>query len=166
MKIKSAVSLLFAAALLLSLVLPASGQELGTKRTLTLEAARKIIAAAEAHARENQWNVCIALVDDGGHLIHFVRMDGVQTGSVNVSMRKAQSAANFKRPTKVFEETLAGGRTAILALPGAVPLEGGLPLAVDGQIIGAIGVSGVTSQQDGLIAQAGADELARLAGAR
>lgn len=164
MKVRIIAAFVLAAVTLAAV--PLYGQELGTKRTLTLEAARKIIAAAEAHARENQWNVCIAVVDDGGHLIHFVRMDGVQTGSVNVSMRKAQTAAGFKRPTKMFEEAVAGGRNALLGLPGAVPLEGGVPLTVEGQIIGAIGVSGVTAQQDGMIAQAGADELARIAGAR
>jgi glc operon protein GlcG len=142
----------------------ATADELPTKRVLTLAAARKIADAAEEHARENQWNVCIAIVDDGGHLLHFLRMDGVQTGSAVVARRKAESAAHFKRPTKVFEEGVAGGRTALLSLPGAVPLEGGLPLTVDGQIVGAIGISGVTSQQDGMIAQAGAEALEKFVG--
>jgi glc operon protein GlcG len=137
--------------------------ELPAKKLLTLQAAKEVAAAAEKHARENKWNVCIAIVDDGGHLICFQRMDGTQTGSVQVSQRKAQSAIGFKRPTKVFEEGVAGGRQALLALPGAVPLEGGLPLTVDGQMIGAIGISGVTSQQDGMIAQAGADALPAIA---
>jgi uncharacterized protein GlcG (DUF336 family) len=121
--------------------------------------AKQIGAAAEKHARENQWNVCIAIVDDGGHLIYFQRMDGTQTGSVLVSQRKAQTAISFKRPSKTFEEGVASGRNALLGLPGAVPLEGGIPLTVDGQMIGAIGVSGVTAQQDGMIAQAGVDAL-------
>jgi glc operon protein GlcG len=133
--------------------------DLPTKRTLTLEVARQIAAASEKHARENKWNVCIAIVDDGGHLIYFQRLDGTQYGSVNVSQRKAQTAIGFKRPSKTFEEGVAGGRNALLGLPGAVPLEGGLPLVVDGEMIGAIGVSGVTAQQDGMIAQAGADSL-------
>jgi glc operon protein GlcG len=135
-------------------------EELATKKALTLSVARQVAAAAQKHARENQWNVCIAIVDDGGHLVYFERMDGTQTGSVVVSQRKAQTAIGFKRPSKVFEEGVAGGRNALLALPGAVPLEGGLPLVVDGQMIGAIGVSGVTAQQDGMIAQAGVDALA------
>jgi glc operon protein GlcG len=146
-----------------TLISQSAKAELPAKRVLTLEAARQLAAAAEKHARENKWNVCIAIVDDGGHLIYFQRMDGTQTGSVQVSQRKAQSAIGFKRPTKVFEEGVAGGRQALLALPGAVPLEGGLPLTVDGEMIGAIGISGVTSQQDGMIAQAGADALASIA---
>jgi glc operon protein GlcG len=135
-------------------------EELATKKTLTLGVAKQIAAAAEKHAAENKWNVCIAIVDDGGHLVYFQRIDGTQTGSVAVSQAKAQTAIAFKRPSKVFEEGVAGGRNALLGLPGAVPLEGGLPLAVEGQMIGAIGVSGVTAQQDGLIAQAGVDALA------
>lgn len=138
----------------------AAAEELPTKRSLSLSVAKQIAAAAEKHAKENQWNVCIAIVDDGGHLIYFQRLDGTQTGSVLVSQRKAQTAIAFKRPTKVFEEGVAGGRNALLALPGAVPLEGGVPLVVEGQMVGAIGVSGVTAQQDGQIAQAGAEALA------
>ena len=141
-----------------------NADELPTKKALSLEVARQIAAAAEKHARENQWNVCIAIVDDGGHLVYFQRMDGTQTGSVVVSQRKAQTAISFKRPTKVFEEGVAGGRTALVALPGAVPLEGGIPLTVDGQMIGAIGISGVTAQQDGMIAQAGVDALPGILG--
>jgi glc operon protein GlcG len=143
---------------------PLLAADLPTKKVLSLEAARQVAAAAEKHARENKWNVCIAIVDDGGHLIYFQRMDGTQTGSVVVSQRKAQTAISFKRPSKTFEEGVAGGRNALLGLPGAVPLEGGLPLAVDGEMIGAIGVSGVTAQQDGMIAQAGVDAFAVIAG--
>ena len=143
-----------------SFVGPSLAQELPTKRALNLETAHQIASAAEKHARENQWKVCIAIVDDGGHLIYFQRMDGTQTGSVLVSQRKAQTAIGFKRPSKVFEDGVASGRNALTALPGAVPLEGGVPLAIDGEMIGAIGISGVTAQQDGQIAQAGADALA------
>jgi glc operon protein GlcG len=141
-----------------------SPAELPSKKVLSLEAAKQVAAAAEKHARENKWNVCISIVDDGGHLIYFQRMDGTQTGSVVVSQRKAQTAIGFKRPSKTFEEGIAGGRNALIALPGATPLEGGIPLVVGGEMIGAIGVSGVTSQQDGQIAQAGADALAAIAG--
>src|SRR5262245_6752518 len=144
--------------------LPAAAADLATKRALTLEVARQVASAAEKHARENKWNVCIAIVDDGGHLIYFQRLDGTQYGSVNVSQRKAQTAIGFKRPSKTFEEGVAGGRNALLGLPGATPLEGGIPLVAGGEMIGAIGVSGVTSQQDGQIAQAGADALAAIAG--
>ena len=137
--------------------------DLPAKKALTLDAARQVAAAAEKHARANNWNVCIAIVDDGGHLLFFQRMDGTQYGSILVSQRKAQTAIGFRRPSKVFEEGVAKGRNALLALPGAVALEGGLPLAVDGQMIGAIGVSGVTAEQDGMIAAAGAEALAELA---
>jgi len=153
------MALCVAAVTCLAMAQITSADELPSKKVLSLEVAKQIAAAAENHARENQWNVCIAIVDDGGHLIYFQRIDGTQTGSVLVSQRKAQTAIAFKRPTKVFEEGVAGGRNALLGLPGAVPLEGGIPLTVDGQMIGAIGVSGVTAQQDGMIAQAGADAL-------
>lgn len=137
----------------------ARAEDLPTKKTLPLAVAKQIGDAALNHATENKWNVCIAIVDDGGHLIYFQRMDGTQTGSVVVSQAKAQTAIGFKRPSKFFEDGVAGGRNALLGLPGAVPLEGGLPLVVDGQMIGAIGISGVTAQQDGQIAQAGVDSL-------
>jgi uncharacterized protein GlcG (DUF336 family) len=137
----------------------ARAEELPVKKVLPLAVAKKLGEASLKHATENKWNVCIAIVDDGGHLIYFQRMDGTQTGSVLVSQKKAQTAMSFKRPSKYFEDGVAGGRNALLGLPGAVPLEGGLPLVVDGQIIGAIGVSGVTAQQDGMIAQAGVDAL-------
>jgi uncharacterized protein GlcG (DUF336 family) len=146
------------------LTLKASAADLPTKKVLSLEVAKQVASAAEKHARENKWNVCIAIVDDGGHLVYFQRIDGTQTGSVLVSQRKAQTAISFKRPSKTFEEGVAGGRSALLGLPGAVPLEGGLPLVVDGEMIGAIGVSGVTAQQDGMIAQAGADALSQIVG--
>jgi uncharacterized protein GlcG (DUF336 family) len=139
-------------------------EELATKKALTLGVAKQIAAAAEKHAAENKWNVCIAIVDDGGHLVYFSRMDGTQTGSVQVAQKKAQTAIGFKRPSKVFEEGVAGGRNVLLALPGAVPLEGGLPLSAEGQMVGAIGVSGVTAQQDGMIAEAGVDALAGIVG--
>jgi len=130
-----------------------------------VEAARKLAAAAVAEAKKNGWNVAAAVVDIAGDLVFFERMDGTQVGSVQVSQEKARSAVRFKRPTKAFEEALAGGRQAILGLPGAVPLEGGIPLVVDGKIIGAVGVSGATSQQDGSCAQAAVDTLGKPAAA-
>lgn len=138
--------------------------ELATKKSLTLAVAKQIAAAAEQEASANKWNVVIAVLDDGGHLIYLQRMDETQIGSVDVAQQKAQSAVKFKRPTKVFEDALAGGRQAILKLPGAIPVEGGLPIVVDGKVLGAIGVSGVTSQQDGQIAKAGVDALAKILG--
>ena len=130
-----------------------------TKHTLTLEAAQRIADAAEKFARKKGWNVVIAIVDDGGHLIYLARMDGTQIGSIDVAQAKARTALAFKRPTKIWSDALTGGRLPVLGLSGVTPVEGGLPLAVKGEIIGAIGISGVTSDQDGQIAQAGAAVL-------
>jgi len=151
---------MWAAAILALAAGAPSVAQLTQRKALTLEAARKIAAAAEAEARKNNWNVVIAIVDDGGHLIYLQRMDNVQIASIEIALRKARSAALFRRPTKAFEDQLVGGRQAVLALPGAMPFEGGLPIVADGQVIGAIGVSGVTAQQDGQIAKAGVDALA------
>ncbi|MEX2264382.1 MAG: heme-binding protein [Bryobacteraceae bacterium] len=140
----------------------AFGQGLATRKVLTLEGAKRIAAAAETEARNNKWNVVIAILDEGGHLLYLERMDGTQIGSLAVAQEKAASAVKFKRPTKVFEDGVAGGRNAILKLPAAMPIEGGLPLTSDGAVVGAIGVSGVTSQQDGQIAKAGVDALAKM----
>ena len=128
--------------------------QLADKKALTLDAAKKMAAAAEAEAVKNKWNVVIAVVDDGGHLIYLQRMDGTQTGSIEVAMGKARTAMAFKRPTKVFDE-LAKTRPAIVTLGDVVLLEGGIPIKVGEQVIGAVGVSGVTSQQDAQIAEAG-----------
>lgn len=129
--------------------------QLADKKVLTLEAARKIAVAAEAEARKNNWNVVIAVVDDGGHLVYLQRIDGTQTGSIDVAIGKARTSAAFKRPTKVFDD-LAKTRPSITSIsPGAVLLEGGVPVMVGGQLVGAVGVSGVTSQQDAQIAEAG-----------
>ena len=149
--------------LLAGLAGPAFAAELATKKALTLEVAKAIAAAAEGFARQNTWNVVIAILDDGGNLLYLQRMDGVQIGSIEVAQRKALSAVKFKRPTKVFEDGV-GGRPALLALPGAMPIEGGLPIEHEGQILGAIGVSGVTSQQDGQIAKAAVEALAGILG--
>jgi len=149
-----------AALALLALAAPVLDAQLAQRKALTLEAARKVAAAAEAEARKNNWNVVIAVVDEAGYLICLHRMDGAQLASVEIAQRKARSAALFRRPTKAFEDQLVGGRQAILAVPGALPLEGGLPILAEGQVVGAIGVSGVTSQQDGQIAKAGVDALA------
>ena len=129
--------------------------ELTTKKALNLAAAKEIAAAAEKEARANKWNVVIAVVDEGANLILLQRMDETQIGSIDVAIAKAQSAVKFKRPTKVFEDALKGGRQAILKLPGAIPVEGGLPIQADGRVIGAIGVSGVQSFEDAQIAAAG-----------
>ena len=122
------------------------------KKVLSLDGAKKIAAAAEVEARKNNWNVVIAVVDDGGHLIYLQRLDGTQTGSVEVAIGKARTSAGFKRPTKALEDAIAGGRNAILALHAATPLEGGLPVIVNGQVVGAVGVSGVKSVEDAQVA--------------
>lgn len=142
---------------LFSLALGASplfGQ-LASKKALTLEAAKKIAAAAEAEARKNNWNVVISIVDDGANLVYLQKMDGTQIGSIDVAVEKAKAAVRFKRPTKAQEDALVSGRQAVLKLPGFMPVEGGLLLTAGDDILGAIGVSGVTSQQDGQIAAAG-----------
>lgn len=132
---------------------------MNSKIALTLDDAKKIAAAAEAEARHNDWPVVIAIVDDGAHLLHLLRLDDAQFGSIEVAMQKARAAIAFRRPTKVWEEHVTEGRMRYLALPGTLPIEGGLPIMVDGQFIGAIGVSGVRSNQDAQIAQAGIDAL-------
>jgi glc operon protein GlcG len=128
---------------------------------ITLDQAKKALAGAEAEARKNSWNVVIAVVDPGGHLVALQRMDNVQFGSIEVARQKAFSAAAFRRPTKAFEDVLAGGGAGlrILRVEGASPLEGGMPIVVEGKVVGAIGVSGVTSQQDAQIGKAGADAV-------
>ena len=157
---KSSLSLLFAAALLAS-VTSAGAQTMSYGTPITVDAAKKIAAPAIAEARKNQWTMCIAIVDTNGDLVYFERMDETQVGSVEVAISKARSAARFKRPTKAFQDALAAGGEGlrILALQGAIPVEGGLPLVVGGKIVGAIGASGGTSQQDGQVAAAGAAAL-------
>ena len=123
---------------------------------ISLDMARRCMAGAEAEAKKNNWNVVITVLDSGGHAVLMQRMDGTQFGSIDVANDKAYSAIAFRRPTKVFEDILAQGSAALrlLRLTGATPIEGGLPIVHGGQVIGAVGVSGVTSQQDGQIAQA------------
>jgi uncharacterized protein GlcG (DUF336 family) len=137
-----------------AMAVPAHAQ-LADKKALTLDAAKKMAAAAEAEAVKNKWNVVIAVVDDGGHLIYLQRMDGTQTGSIDVAIGKAKTSMAFKRPTKVFDD-LAKTRPSIVSIGAeAVLLEGGVPIKAGEQVIGAMGVSGVTSQQDAQIAEAG-----------
>lgn len=127
---------------------------LGTTKFITLEAAKKMAAAGEAEARKNGWTVCIAIVDANGDLILFQKIDETQPGSIKVSQGKARTAALFKRPSKAIEEMIAGGKTAFLSVEGIIPIQGGLPVIADGKVIGAVGVSGVTSAQDEQIATA------------
>ena len=126
---------------------------------LALDAAKKIAAPALAEAARNNWAMAVAVVDGAGDLVYFEKMDATQAGSVAVAIDKARSAARFKRPTKAFQDVLAAGGDGlrVLALQGAVPVEGGIPIVIDGKIVGAIGVSGGTSPQDGQCARAGVD---------
>lgn len=123
--------------------------------SVTVEQARKIAAGGIAEARKNNWPVAIAVVDNHGFLVYFERMDDTQTASVKIAVDKAQTAATFRRPSRVFEEAVAKGRVAILGLSGATPITGGMPIVAGGKVIGGVGVSGVTSDQDELVAKAG-----------
>lgn len=126
---------------------------------LTLEDCKKISAASEAEASRNSWNVCIAIVDDGGHLLHLVRMDGATPANSRIAREKARTAAESRRSTAMWEERIKAGRHAMLRMPGITPVQGGLPIVVDGVCIGAVGVSGVQSHEDEQIAKAGIDTL-------
>lgn len=133
--------------------------ELCTKLALTLPVAQKIAAAAEAEARSHGWAVCIAVVDEAGRLVCFLRMDDTVNAAGEIAIAKANHAVNYRRDTKFHEDLVSAGRTQVLALPNAMPIEGGVRLVADGVLIGAIGVSGVQSPQDGQIAAAGAGLL-------
>ena len=126
-----------------------------TKPMLTLEDVKRIAAAAEAEAAAHQWNVVIAICDDGGHLLLLHRMDQVAPVSAAIAPAKARAAALGKRETKVYEDMINGGRTAFLSAPLDGMLEGGVPVLVDGYVVGAVGVSGVKSVEDAQIAKAG-----------
>ena len=135
----------------------AAQAQLPTKQILTLDTAKKIAAAAEAEAKKRNATVVIAVVDDGGHLLVLERLDDSQVGSVDVGIAKARTAAIFRRPSGVFEDQVKNGRISALALPGAVALKGGVPIIVEGKVVGAIGVSGNSPQEDEDIARVGAD---------
>src|SRR6185503_15486653 len=159
---KANLKIAFTALILLSSVVFVNGQTV-QKTTLTIDGAKKVIAAGVAYAKKNNApGGVIAVVDDGGNLMALERMDGTFAAGANVSIGKARTAALFKRPTKVFEDTIKNGRTALVALPDAyfTPLQGGIPITIDGQIVGGVGVSGAASaQQDEEIATAGANAL-------
>jgi glc operon protein GlcG len=128
---------------------------------ISLENAKKAAAPALAEAVKNHWSMAVAIVDPSGNLVYYEKMDDTQLGSANVAIDKARSAALFKRPTKVFQDGLAAGGEGLrlLKIQGAVPVEGGIPLVMEGKIVGAIGVSGGSSAQDGQCAKAGADAI-------
>ena len=128
--------------------------------SISVEQAKKAMVAAEAEARKNNWQVVISIVDTGGHQVMLQRLEA-QNASVDIAIGKARTAVNFRRPTKALEDSLAANGSAlrILAVPGVMPLQGGLPIVMDGKIIGGIGVSGVLATQDEVVAKAGIDAL-------
>lgn len=139
----------------LALPLAAQSPAVATAPALTFEGARRIAAAAAEEALRNNWNVSIAVVDDHGELIFFGRMDGAHQQSVDIARAKARTAARWRRETKALEDAVTGGRSVLMAVEGMLPLEGGVPIIVEGRVIGAVGVSGVTSAQDAQIAKVG-----------
>ena len=170
MKIATLLSLV-AVTILLTASLPAGAQQpvappppqIPYGAPISLEQAKKVLAGAEAEARKNQWNMVIAVLDSGGHLVMLARMDGTQLGSIEAAKDKAYSAVLYRRPTKAFQDLVGqgGANLRLLRLSGASPLEGGIPILVDGKIVGAVGVSGAASEQDAQVAKAGADALTK-----
>ena len=158
MPLKSTLAALVLAGAAFAQTPPAPPANIPYGAPISSDAAKKIAAAAIAEARKNNWAMAVAVVDTGGYLVSFERMPDTQLGSVEVSIEKAKSAALFRRPTKSFQDTVAGGGEGlrILRLTGAIPVEGGIPIIVDGKLIGAVGASGGSSDQDGRTAQAGA----------
>ena len=154
---KAFTGAVLAVAMVCSLTTTSTGQGLVLeKKVLSLAAARKIVAAAEAEANARGVGVVIAVVDSSGTIIELTRMDAAQVASVNVGIGKARTAAIYRRPSRDFEEQIKSGRIAALALADATPLQGGVPVFVDGKVVGAVGVSGDTPQVDEAIAIAGA----------
>jgi uncharacterized protein GlcG (DUF336 family) len=133
-----------------------------SKPLLTLDDAKRVATAAQAEALKNGWRVVVAVVDDGGHLLYLERTHDTQFGSVETAIFKARAATAFQRPTKMSEDAVLSGRLIHLALPGVIPAEGGVPLLLDGTVVGGLGVSGVRSFEDGQIAAAGATALAQI----
>ena len=133
------------------------------KPVLSLDDAKRIASAAQSEALRNDWRVVIAVVDSGGHLLYLQREHDTQFGSVETAIAKAHAAVAFQRPTKTSEDAVLGGRLIHLALPGVIPAEGGVPLVLDGIVVGGLGISGVRSSQDGQIAAAGAAALVKQA---
>jgi glc operon protein GlcG len=122
---------------------------------IKLDMAKKIAAGAIAESRKNNWRMAVAIVDNHGFIVYYERMDDTQLGSVQVALDKARTAALYRRPTKALEDAINKGRVTLMSLAGAAPVEGGIPIMVDGKVIGAIGVSGMNSDQDAAAAMAG-----------
>ena len=133
-------------------------QQIPYGMAISTEAAKKAAAAAIAEAQKREFRMAIAVVDTGGYLVYFEKMQDTQTGSVDLAIEKARSAALFRRPTKLFQDSVAAGGEGVrvLRLTGAIPIDGGVPIIVDGRVIGAVGISGGSSEQDGEVARAGA----------
>ena len=144
----------------LSVATPVRAQLRETKM-LTLDGAKNILAAAEAEAKKNSWSLAIAVVDASGGLVAFHKMDGARPSNVDFALAKARTAARFQRPTKTLDSSVTAGRTQWLAAEGALPIEGGLPIVIDGQTIGAVGASGAQSSQDAQAAMAGIAALVK-----
>jgi len=146
----------FSIALVAALVAwsPFAEAQVLVKKTISLALAKKIAAAAEAKAAKDSLAVVITILDDGGNLVYLERMDNAQLGSIEVATEKAKTAVFFKRPSKAYEDRIVSGETKLLKIPNVMPIEGGIPLIVDGVLVGAVGVSGGTGQQDGSVAQA------------
>jgi glc operon protein GlcG len=128
---------------------------------LSIDDAKKIAAAGRVEAEKNGWKVVICIVDDGGHVMYLERMDGTQKASSVIAVEKGRTAIMFRRPSGAMEKAVAGGRIAVMSLPGATTVEGGIPIVVDGEFVGAVGVSGVQSHEDAQVAQAGINALAQ-----
>ena len=151
-----AVALAALVAALLAESEPAGAQGATPPLTLTLARAQTALRAADTEARRQGWGVVIAVVDLAGELVAFQRADDVQHASIDLAIGKARTAARFRRPTRTLAESVAQGRVGFIAIPGVVPLEGGVPIVLDGKVVGAVGVSGMTGQQDAQVADAGA----------
>src|SRR5260370_28211742 len=158
MSIKSVKILIFAVIALCALWARAQLMPNPYGPSVTLEDAKKAVAGVLAEGNKNSWNMAVAVVDPSGNLVYYEKMDATQLGSANLAIDKARSAARFKRPTKAFQDTLAAGGVGlrILGVEGAVPVEGSVPLAIDGKLVSAIGASSDTPDHDGQCAQAGA----------
>jgi uncharacterized protein GlcG (DUF336 family) len=153
MQISTVLAFALFATLALAQQRPSYGPE------VTLDNAKKIAAATVAEAKRNNWNVAIAIVDNHGFLVYYERLDDTQSASPVIAIEKARTAAMFRRPTRVMEDTVNKGRVSFLGIPVATPVTGGLPITSGGRVIGAIGVSGVTSDQDEQVAKAGLEAL-------
>jgi glc operon protein GlcG len=150
-------SIAVAAALSIASMASAQGAaaQVRTARLVAADGAQRAIAAALAEAKKQGWQVSIAVVDNSGDLVSFLRMDGAPVSSVDIAQAKARTAARMRRATRILDSTLTAGRTPILGLTGITPVEGGVPIVLDGEVIGAVGVSGATSAQDAQVARAG-----------